>query len=441
MGGFGVVDEVVRIDADGRSMSGALAMKSLKPEYAHNAEVRARFVREVRLQDELDHPNVMQIVGRNLSADPPYFLMPLAESNLRARLREGFAGQRDWLVPVFLQILEGVAHAHGRSREGEPETGQRGPVVHRDLKPDNILFVDDVPRVADFGLGKRLDADDSGLTRTHVFMGTEPYAAPEQFSSTKDVGPPADVYALGKLLWEMLTGTEPEVLHVELEAVPREFRWFLAKCTRRRPDERYPNASEALQAFRQFLSSPQLVGSPIEAAERLVAQWATGESEKARIAAVRSLDDLLQRSAGEEELFFKAVPRLPDELLALYVAELPEPFGEMLSIYDEHISGGLPFAYCDIVADFYSQIWTISGDVDVQRRVLARLISVGASHNRWHVGDVVCRLLLKVDDVSTATMAAEVIRADPGHAEWFWSWFEKRALANPIADAFAEVIQ
>ncbi len=438
-GGFGVVNEVSRVADDGVSvLQDGLAMKTLKAEHAADPEVLARFVREVRLQDELDHPNVVKIVGRNLSADPPYFLMPLAEANLRERLAAQGADRREWVVRVFVGVLDGVAHAHSRTSRAE-DGEQLMPVVHRDLKPDNVLFVDGVPKVCDFGLGKRLASGDPSLTRTDVFMGTEPYAAPEQFSSAKHVGPPADVYALGKLLWEMLTGEVPEILHVELDEVPQEFRWFIAKCTRRRADERYRDAGEALAAFRVFISAPEFFGPPMEGVERHVAAWAASADEHQRRDAIKALDDHLQRYSEEEELYFKAVPRLPEELVDLYATMLPEPFAAMLAHYDRHISGSLPFAYCDVVADFYARLWGATQSLDLRRVLLARLIEMGAAHNRWYVGEVVGRLLGGIDDVSTASVAAEVVRDNPRHAEWFWSWASGHTLMEPLAAAFGEI--
>lgn len=155
-----------------------------------------------------------------------------------------------------------MAHAHDHG------------VLHRDLKPPNVLFCGGVPKVADFGLGKRLDPEATKLTKTDMWMGTEPYMAPEQFADAKRVEPPADVYALGKVLWEMLTGRQPDVLHVDISAVPRDFRFFIEKCTRREPAERFGSAGEALATFRMFTVGNDVLDPPMEATEKLVAEWA-----------------------------------------------------------------------------------------------------------------------------------------------------------------------
>lgn len=429
-GGFGVVRSATRISEQGQAgVDERLAVKSLNVEHLDDEDAVARFVREVRLLDEeLDHPNVMPVIARNLSASPPWFVMPYAESNLADELEAGRAGERDWVVETFAAILEGMAHAHAHG------------VLHRDLKPPNVLFCGGIPKVADFGLGKRLDANATKLTKTDMWMGTEPYMSPEQFADAKRVGPPADVYALGKVLWEMLTGRVPDVLHVDLTAVPRDFQFFIEKCTRRDPDERFADAAETLTTFRMFAVGADVLDPPMEAIEKLVAEWAdaTNTAQKRKI--VRRLDEHLARNASEEELYFKVIPRLPDSLIDVYMDELHAAFNTMLHAYDRHISGGLPFSYCDTVARFYSRLFHRADDLDMRRLILARLIAMGASHNRWSVGEITGVLLSKIRGVSDAMMAAEVIDADPGHAQWFWDpWIKDKPLMRPIADAFERI--
>ncbi len=355
--------------------------------------------------------------------------MPLAESNLEAEIEAGRAGDGEWIVPVFSALLEGMAHAHKCE----------SPVLHRDLKPLNILFVNGIPKVTDFGLGKRLDPEATALTRTDVGMGTEPYMAPEQFDNAKAVGPQADVYALGKILWQMLTGDVPEILHVDAQAVPARYRYFIERCCRRDPAERYANAAEALENFRRLAVNPQVVDPPIDTAEKLLAAW-DGASQDDRLRTARDLDEHLQRSSSEYELYFKVVPRLPAGLIDLYMDQIPAGFASMLRAYDRHISGSLPFAYCDRVADLYQRIFSRTADLELQRLTLARLLQMGSAHNRWYVGEVVGRLLGAIEDVSTAMIAAEVVHQHPDSARWYWSpWVKDQALLAPIREAFEAV--
>lgn len=425
-----MVRSAVRLGGDGETVvEDGLAVKSLSLEHVGDEDAVARFVREVRLLDEeLDHPNVMPVIARNLSATPPWFVMPYAESNLADELQGGRAGERDWVIETFAAILEGMAHAHDHG------------VLHRDLKPPNVLFCDGVPKVADFGLGKRLDPEATKLTKTDMWMGTEPYMAPEQFADAKRVGPPADVYALGKVLWEMLTGRQPDVLHVDISAVPRDFQFFIEKCTRREPAQRFATAGEALASFQIFTIGADVLDPPMEATENLVAAWADATTDTAQRKIVGRLDEHLSRNSSEEELFFKVIPRLPDGLIDQYMDDHAAAFNAMLHTYDRHISGGLPFSYCDTVARFYRRVFDRARDLKIQRLILTRLIAMGASHNRWTVGDITGALLSEIRDVSEAMMAAEVIDNDPAHAAWFWDpWIKDKPLMRPIADAFQRI--
>jgi eukaryotic-like serine/threonine-protein kinase len=424
-GGFGVVREAMRLDADGNEVPGEpYAIKQLKPEWVNDDEALHRFKREVRLLQEMDHPHVLPVIARNLSDSPPWFVMPRATGSLKDEIRSGRAGDVAWATVEYRKVIQAVAYAHDMG------------ILHRDLKPQNVLFVDGQPLVCDFGLGKELGSDSTEVTQSHQAMGTLPYMAPEQFDDMKRVGKPADVYALGKLLCEMLNGRIPPTARVNLDNIPAEFHYFINRCCADDPDDRYPDASEALAAFDVLTAGPTgLLDPPLEAAEKLVQEWTRApDADKPEV--LQRLDEHLRQNGAEEELFFQLVPRLPPELVEQYVNERPQAFHSMLALYDGHISGGLPFDYCDLVANFYSRIWYLDPDFSARRLILARLIDVGASHNRWHVGGVVAHLLGSIDDASTAMMAADVVRADPHHAQWFLPYVESTSLARPIAEAF-----
>jgi eukaryotic-like serine/threonine-protein kinase len=424
-GGFGVVREATLLDENGNEVPGErYAVKELKPEWLQDDEALHRFKREVRLLGELDHPHVITVVARNLSDSPPWFVMPRAPGSLKDELRNGRSGDVGWVTVEFRKVIQAISYAHGKG------------ILHRDLKPQNVLFVDGQPRVSDFGLGKELGSASTEVTQSHQAMGTLPYMAPEQFDDMKRVDKQADVYALGKILCEMLDGSIPPAMRLNLTDIPPEFHYFINRCCADDPDDRYPDGSEALAAFDVLTASPTgLVDPPLEAAENLVQEW-TRATGTAKPDVLRRLDEHLRQNGAEEELFFQVVPRLPPELVEQYVAERPQAFHSTLALYNDHIRGGLPFDYCDLVANFYSRVWEVDPDVSARRLMLARLITMGASHNRFYVGGVVARLLASIDDASTAMMAADVVRADPHNARWFQPYVESVRLARPIAEAF-----
>lgn len=428
-GGFGIVKQASEIASDATVGRVDLAAKFLAADQAENEEARSRFIREVRLLDEdLEHENIIEVIGRNMSASPPWFVMPRAESNLEDAIKGEGWGEREQVIEIFAQILDGMAHAHDREV----------PILHRDLKPKNVLLCGGVPKISDFGLGKRMDPNSSGLTRTAMLMGTEPYMAPELFQDAKRVGPEADVYALGKILCQMLTGEEPEVLYVDLDEIPKEFRFFVEKCCRRDPTSRYRNAAEAAAAFAIFTKGSETVYPPLEEVERIVVEWSDAGGEGERETLVRKLDELLISNKDDEELYFRMVPRFPEQLIDLYMDSQPEAFKNMLAAYDGHIVGSLPFSYCDVVADFYARLFRRASDLELRHMLISRLIEVGSSHNRWYVAEVAASLLGEVEDMSTAMMIAEEVGKNPEAAAWFWDpWVRAIRLERPIRDAFA----
>ncbi len=233
-GGFGAVYSAIR-DDDGLPF----ALKQLQREYVRNNEIRRRFAREVRLQKAMNHPNILPIIEEYLSGDLPWFVMPLAERTLADEIESGLEWNHERVLALFHDILDGVAYAHSRG------------VVHRDLKPWNVLLTHDgVPQISDFGLGKHLQSDTTGLTQTNYGAGTYPYAAPEQWEAFREADERADIYALGKILQAMFTrDLSPAIAASADPATPVRYRNFITKCTAHQPADRYPTVPELRAAL------------------------------------------------------------------------------------------------------------------------------------------------------------------------------------------------
>ena len=194
-GAAGIVYEATHLVVGKR-----VAIKCLYPFVAQNRDQVARFFREARIAAGVDHPNVVHVFDGGTDGDLHFLVMELVSGEpLSDHFARGLAPVVD-TVQLFLRIAHGVSALH--------EAG----VVHRDLKPDNVLLAgpERAPKVLDFGISKlRAAGAPSHLTTLGAVMGTPYYMAPEQVTDTRNVDARADVYSLGVMLYEALTGRLP----------------------------------------------------------------------------------------------------------------------------------------------------------------------------------------------------------------------------------------
>ncbi len=180
-------------------------------------------------------------------------------------------------------------------------------IVHRDLKPTNVLYTSDgVPKITDFGLAKRIDSDD-GHTESGQIMGSPSYMAPEQArGDSRKVGPPADVYALGAILYEMLTGRPPFKGETPMETVrqvldddpvtpsrlvprvPRDLETICLKCLHKDPAKRYESAQALADDLERYLRGEPILARRIAFWER-GAKWARRRPVAATLLAIAAL--------------------------------------------------------------------------------------------------------------------------------------------------------
>ena len=245
-GGFAWVYEAAR--DDGKSF----AIKVLKPRYGSDPAFESRFRQEAAFAAGLVHPNIVHIEEVNSDAGIAYFTMELHPDNLNARLtREGRLAEVE-AVRVTVGVTQALAFAHERN------------VIHRDIKPDNILLAGDHrPIITDFGIARAV----SGYVAATGFMmtiGTPAYISPEQ-AQGRPLDGRSDLYSLGIMLYRMVTGEVPfksrdwfELARMHVEdspEPPRNHESALSKRTERivlrllakHPDDRYPSAAALLE--------------------------------------------------------------------------------------------------------------------------------------------------------------------------------------------------
>ncbi len=192
-GGMGVVFKALHI-----GLNRPVAIKMIRTA-AGNPNQLVRFQLEARSIAGLSHPNIVPLYDFGQSDGRPYLVLEFVEGGSLADRLDGKPADPEWSAGLVEQLARAVHHIHDRR------------IIHRDLKPANILLTQDgTPKITDFGLAKWLTDDDPGLTKTYAVLGTACYMSPEQASGgSKSVGPGTDVYALGGILYECLTGRPP----------------------------------------------------------------------------------------------------------------------------------------------------------------------------------------------------------------------------------------
>jgi serine/threonine-protein kinase len=255
-GGMGVVYRARQLGLDR-----VVALKRLLLGEAASPLDLARFRSEAEAAARLDHPGIVPVYAVDSFEGEPYLLMRFIEgTTLAARLADGPLPALD-AARLLLPVALATHYAH--------ENG----VLHRDLKPSNILIdAEGRPHVSDFGLAKRVDAE-SSLTATGAVLGTPSYMAPEQAAAGRgEVGPASDVYSLGAILYQMLTGRPPFLaaspldtilLVLEQDPVPprvlnpranADLAMIALRCLQKSPAHRYPSAAALAADLDAFLN-------------------------------------------------------------------------------------------------------------------------------------------------------------------------------------------
>jgi WD40 repeat protein len=285
-GGMGVVYKARQM-----SLNRLVALKMiLKGELATPRDV-ARFRAEAEAAANLDHPHIVPIFEVGERNGQQYYAMRFVEGTSLAHQPRSDARGEARLMAV---VAGAVHHAHLRG------------ILHRDLKPSNILAdAAGTPLVADFGLAKRVDADRS-LTESGALVGTPRYMAPEQAAGRKDLTVAADVYGLGIVLYERLTGRTPfdgetvlELLRQVREAEPprpsslcpgldRDLETICLKCLEKDPAKRYGSAEALAADLGRWLQGEPILARPAGRAERVV-KWARRRPTAAALLAVSAV--------------------------------------------------------------------------------------------------------------------------------------------------------
>jgi serine/threonine-protein kinase len=268
-GGMGIV-----FRAKDRRLKRIVAIKVLPPELAFRGEIRQRFLREAETAAQLSHPNIVPIYSVDEREGLVFFVMACVEGpTLAKRLHDEGRIPIDDTRRILTEVSDALAYAHARG------------VVHRDIKPDNILLDKDDGRalVTDFGIARAIqEGADSRLTATGVAIGTPAYMSPEQAAGDREIDGRSDLYALGVVGYQMLAGrlpfqasSTPSMLMKHISERPQPVDALRAECPpdlaravmtllEKEPEHRFGNATLLSQALRGDTSAMPVVQPPHE---------------------------------------------------------------------------------------------------------------------------------------------------------------------------------
>jgi WD40 repeat protein len=333
-GGMGVVYKARQL-----SLHRVVALKMiLAGGHAGTGEL-ARFRTEAEAIARLQHPHIVQIYEVGEHEGRPYFSLEFCAGGSLDRKLGG--------TPLPANEAASLVETLARAMHAAHEKG----VVHRDLKPANVLLAEDgTPKITDFGLAKKLD--EAGQTASGAVMGTPSYMAPEQASGkSQAIGPVTDVYALGAILYECLTGRPPfkaatlmETLHQVLtdeaapprrlqSQTPRDLETVCLRCLEKRPERRYASALELADELRRFLAGEPVKARPVGMLER-AAKWARRRPTlAAAYGLLLAVLVLGVGGGGATWLWLRAEKALSDAEAARHMAETAE--GEVRQARDQ----------------------------------------------------------------------------------------------------------
>ena len=287
------------------ALNRTVVVKVLRPELAADVN-RERFRREIMLAAQLQHPLIVTVLSAGEHKDLLWYTMPFVEGeSLREEIRRGPPATARSAIRVLHDVLDALAYAHARG------------VIHRDIKPGNILRHGNHSLVTDFGVAKALSAalPSSGQTSAGIAIGTPAYMAPEQLAADPSANHRVDIYATGLLIYELLTGTQafaesspqatmaaqltqmPRDLALARPDIPQALSALITRMLAKNPSDRPQSATAALEELDAIVTPTGTVASLPTPARRGLSWWIVGTAAALVIAAAIGLSMANRRSS------------------------------------------------------------------------------------------------------------------------------------------------
>lgn len=350
------------------------ALKELKLDaFSHDAalasNITKRFKQEAIKQAEIEHENVIRVHHRALEANPPYFVMELAECTFTKIIEKYIAGEVgfDLIKKGLFDILSGLDALHEID------------IWHRDLKPQNVLFLPpDRFAISDFGLIAVRDGQATTLTMTGTTAGSRDYSPPEFMRDFKRADASSDVYSFGSILHDIFV-RRPRVPYSELRDGTGKIGDVINRCTKPKQYQRYRSLEELradlYEAIHEFESAGSADFSKLDL-QIFSAQELTEENCDAIIEMLEEASD-----AEQHEIYRAFTVEFIDRAYAASNSAanyLAEQYGKFVLV------PSFDFGYCDVLADRLTHC-VQKGTLATKSICLLALLELGASHNRWYV--------------------------------------------------------
>lgn len=364
-GGFGIIERVLCDDHKfyARKTFSPLPNENLTDELLE--KFRQRFIREVKTQMNLPHDLFIPIYYAELDGTNPWFLMPVADS---VYTNEIIACKKERRVPNGLgDILNSMEFLHASG------------LVHRDLKPHNILLHEGRWKLSDFGLiSQSKEILSLSITSTNDKLRTELYCSPEQLTDFKRVTNKADIYSFGAILHDIFSD-ESRVPYSELSA-KGEIGLIIEKCTKKDPEHRFNNIKSLRDKLLSVLSKEH--------------QFSLNQNEQEISQFLKTIDFWAPEDFEKFLFFLKRLDyvnspiflEFNEEVLGSFIAFNLSLFYDVSIMYAQWVrTNGFQYDYCDVIVNHLEFIYNNAEDNEVRALVAMAAARLGRRHNRWYV--------------------------------------------------------
>lgn len=372
--GFGVVEEVKCDDGKNYARKTFFPSSQFQSDKILCEKLKIRFIREVKTQIRLPREYFIPIIYYDLDSKNPWFLMPLAEDFFEEEIIRCKFEKRN---PEGLgDILNSLEFIHNKG------------LIHRDLKPQNILKHEGVWKLADFGLiSQDKEILSQTITTSNNAFGTVNYCAPEQITEFRRVTPQADIYSFGAILHDIFTDGK-RVPYSELSA-NGEIGVIIEKCTKHKKENRFSDIKTLRNKLLYVLSKKPIV----KAVEDNTWFDDFKNTQNWDVDKFENFVFYLKKNEGLQHPFFYEINSTLLENLFIIDKEL---YNELSLMYFNWIyQTSYQFDYCDVIIGYIFSIYNKTNDLEVKSRAVVTAAELGKSHNRWYVMRYVTNMAYK----------------------------------------------